>query len=358
MKKLSFIFIISILLLSSCATTNPSDNAEMVYTPEFIPVEHIKEVSTPIEEVFVGETIIDIPFFEEDVEVIEELPLAQIIEEEAIVAEEEPIEILSLDKEYIKFNYTSNLSLDYLPEENEKLYLVALNEVPPSEFDYISIKTYLAKDIISNSNFETELNQLSAVEIRDIIEEQRAILAQNPSYLSLLSYDVVNISNLFSVYYSNELASDDERVIVENYYIQNNDVIHEIIISYRESKASFWRDNANLVLSTVQFMNLYEEELVAEEVIEAEIEETPIVEKPEIAEEKPVVKEEVKETVKQTQRPLQTLTVENDEKESIFDMRFLSLSIAILVLVIGIIFLISRLRKNKKTKEDNVDLDK
>lgn len=365
MKRLSFILII-VILLSSCTSIdqNAISDSNEINIQEIItetPV-IVDDAVTPVETENQNETDTEIESLEEKVEIqpeIIEVNNAQVQAEpelgEAEILEEKPFEILTLNEEYIRFQYPSNLTLEYYPQENGKIYLAELNEVPPSEYNYISIKTYKANEIISNEGFMTEINKLTAVEIRNIVEAQRAILALNPSYVRLISYDVVKVCGLFGIYYSYELNINGNSVITENCYIQNEDVIHELILSYQKENEMKWQSDAYLILKTLEILYPVAE---AEKsvTLEAPITEPAASDNVNVISVKddsiqatqkaePVKTEISKDTISQ----LKTVAEVEAKKEGFLSnfstSRIITLAASILVLLFGIIFVIVRIKK-------------
>ena len=104
---------------------------------------------------------------------------------------------------------------------------------------------------------EAELKELDE-EIKNQNEQQTAMLNAKGVKMTILSWQPFKITRVNGVYalvntYTRSI-NDAPSVLVQVYMmIQNNDVMHTIAISYRESEKEIWADDLRKVINTFKF---------------------------------------------------------------------------------------------------------
>jgi hypothetical protein len=103
---------------------------------------------------------------------------------------------------------------------------------------------------------EAELKELDE-EFKNQLEQQTAMLNAKGVKMTILSWQPFKITRVNGVdalvnTYTRSI-NDAPSVLVQVYRIQNNDVMHTITISYRESEKEIWADDLMRVINTFKF---------------------------------------------------------------------------------------------------------
>lgn len=106
---------------------------------------------------------------------------------------------------------------------------------------------------------ESELRELDGV-FREQWQEAAAPMAarglRQPSLLSGPSSSVIHLngwSALLTTYRRMSSSGNKPPVVVRMYRVQNNDALHTITVSYRESGKELWADDLDAVITTFKF---------------------------------------------------------------------------------------------------------
>ena len=109
-----------------------------------------------------------------------------------------------------------------------------------------------------------ELPAVSEAEMKDLDREIKnqtfhdwELASSKGMKATILSWQpakIVRINNFDALFVTyTRSANDAPPVLVRDYQIQNNDCIHEITISYRESEKQLWADDLGKVIGTFKF---------------------------------------------------------------------------------------------------------
>jgi len=103
---------------------------------------------------------------------------------------------------------------------------------------------------------EAELKEFDK-EFKNQLEQQAAMWNAKGVKMTILSWKPAKITHVNGVYalintYTRSI-NDAPSVLVQVYWIQNNDVMHTITISYRESEKDIWADDLGRVINTFKF---------------------------------------------------------------------------------------------------------
>jgi len=103
---------------------------------------------------------------------------------------------------------------------------------------------------------EAELKELDK-ESKNQLEQLAAMWDAKGVKMTILSWQPIKITRVNGVdalviTYTRSL-NDAPSVLVQVYRIQNNDVMHSIAISYRESEKEIWADDLGKVINTLKF---------------------------------------------------------------------------------------------------------
>ena len=103
---------------------------------------------------------------------------------------------------------------------------------------------------------EAELKELDE-EFKNQLEQQTAMLNAKGVKMTILSWQpfkIIHVNGVYALVYTyTRSINDAPSVLVQVYIIQNNDVMHTIAISYRESEKDIWADDLGKVINTFKF---------------------------------------------------------------------------------------------------------
>lgn len=101
-----------------------------------------------------------------------------------------------------------------------------------------------------------ELRELD-VEFKKEVQLELDLATSRGSKMTMVSWQPVKVVEVngvvaIQITYTRSI-NDNTPALVHNYLIQNNDVMHSVIISYRESEKELWAEDLDKVISTFKF---------------------------------------------------------------------------------------------------------
>ena len=112
--------------------------------------------------------------------------------------------------------------------------------------------TALDESLVLSKNDLWKINQ----GMRDMVQKATTLETTKGMKLELLSWEpphVVQVNGVDMLFYSYTRMGDLSSVLVRTYIVQNNDCMHTITVSYRQTETNLWANDLDNVIETFQF---------------------------------------------------------------------------------------------------------